>query len=462
MNLASLSAILVIATFLFFMGTAAGETELLEVSVEEAEITTQINNFVTYYLLVTNKHSYPMDYLVKVRGVHLEWYMTSALLIRLEPSASQTIPINFYPTSEDVGTFSYDVIIESRLDPKITQTKTLKLNIVPSLIMDNFAVLKEGNELDFEMQLDTSNRQMVDFIIEIRDNKNAVVASTYFTKELVDKHNITGRIIMPQNPPAGEYISTVKIAPKTFGKEIEIKRNFIVEPIHNVVERSEKVSTPFYDIVTVYITNYGNIGESSYATTQRVPEDLMTAFLIKEPQECFDGIGEKECRYVIASLAPGETTAITYRVERWLTYLEMVILLAVVIAIASIGFFRATKPSVVKTISRKDKYTYGVMLEVKNPFFHNLGNVVVRDWISPIAEVIPEELHTLKPFIRKSPAGTEMIWKLGDIKPKEYRVVAYKLRKTMDGHVKLAKAHIRYTDKSGKPMTIFSKDNAAI
>ena len=63
----------------------------------------------------------------------------------------------------------------------------------------------------------------------------------------------------------------------------------------------------------------------------------------------------------------------------------------------------------------------------------------------------------IKPLVRRSDAGTELIWKLGDIKPKETRIITYPIKALVSGNLKMPKAYIRFNKPNGKLRRLFSK-----
>ena len=81
----------------------------------------------------------------------------------------------------------------------------------------------------------------------------------------------------------------------------------------------------------------------------------------------------------------------------------------------------------------------------------------MRDWISPLARVMHEEIKAMKPIIRKSEAGTELIWKLGDIKPKEIRLLNYKIKTFVEGSLKMPRAYMRFITEKGKRAKVYSR-----
>jgi hypothetical protein len=73
----------------------------------------------------------------------------------------------------------------------------------------------------------------------------------------------------------------------------------------------------------------------------------------------------------------------------------------------------------------------------------------VRDWVSPLAQVLQEEIESSKPAIRSQDDGTELIWKLGDMKPREERILQYKVRSLVHGSLKMPGAQLKFTAGKG-------------
>ena len=129
----------------------------------------------------------------------------------------------------------------------------------------------------------------------------------------------------------------------------------------------------------------------------------------------------------------------------------------IAIGLAAFSFFRAAKPKLRKKHMRKGGNTHSIILELKNPFYHKLRNVMVRDWVSPLASVMHEEISSTKPVIRKSEAGTELVWRLGNMLPREERILNYKIKTLIQGSLKMPRAYARFDTDKGKKFKIYSK-----
>jgi hypothetical protein len=98
-------------------------------------------------------------------------------------------------------------------------------------------------------------------------------------------------------------------------------------------------------------------------------------------------------------------------------------------------------------------------LEVRNRTRHEIKDVLIRDFVPSIATVV-EKFDTLRPTLRKVAGGTELVWRLDSIGPLEERVLAYRVKPSVDiiGTLKLPKALMRYTDKEKKVKRVISKN----
>ncbi len=99
-----------------------------------------------------------------------------------------------------------------------------------------------------------------------------------------------------------------------------------------------------------------------------------------------------------------------------------------------------------------------ISLHVKNKSRKILDSVIVKDFVPAIATVI-KEFDTLTPSITRKATGTELTWQVKDVRPKEERVLTYKIKPVIEilGDLKLPKAHLLYETKKGKKRKTLSK-----
>jgi len=164
--------------------------------------------------------------------------------------------------------------------------------------------------------------------------------------------------------------------------------------------------------------------------------------------------------WIVSGLKPGEERVVSYEFK-----VHNVIALAVVlIAGVFFIFFYVYKLEIIKHYkhigSGADKETV-VSLDVRNGSSKEMRDVYVRDFVPSIAKVM-ERFGTLKPTVRKSEGGTELIWKIDSLRPKEERVITYHIKPVLDvrGVMKLPHASASYYDKSKKRHVAASKSIA--
>jgi hypothetical protein len=429
----------------------------LEIQLTNNNITTHIESMVSYELIINNNQDTPDDFVISINGPHMEWMIPNVLLLPINATSSDRAYLRFYPTEDGIGDFVYNVNVYSNINPKINDSAEIHLNILPFFTIKDFYVDKVGNELNVNLEIDSAKNQNVDFTFEVNGRDNNIIIATLSTSVEVSKEtNTISRTITLPDLLAGDYLVEVRVTPSVIGDELTDEARFTIEPVHNVVEAVEKESTVLYDEITVTVHNQGNVVERDYAVDQRVSNDFITGF-ITDPTDCFEeASGRNVCEYVIGELEPGEQTIISYRIEHWKSYIPYAVLVVIIIAIISLSFVKATNPKIKKRYVKKGDRKHSIILEIKNPFLHDLKNVIVRDWVSPLANVRLDEFEPMKPVVRKSDAGTELIWKLGNVRPKEHRILSYKINTMIEGSFKMPRAYARYSDDKGSMSRIYS------
>lgn len=410
-----------------------------------------IGSLVTYTIELANNRNIVVPVRISVDDYQY-WIQNRYTLLDLGPDSTQTIEITFAPTGEEEGLFEFPIsmwVFDSnwiRVDDAIRMNVRLKFDI------DDFYVDLSEGDVDVVLVLDSTDERTETANMNIEDPSGNVIYA--FSETVTFSGLKTIRKTIPLSEfLAGEYTAYASLE----GTELKAKTAFEIEPVHAVSETTKRVSTPLYEDVIITIENNGNLVEEDYRTFQTIPNnDWITGF-VTEPSSCVVEGDEKVCGYVVDELAPGESAMITYRLNYWMIYGQYAVIVLIIIAIITFSFIRITNPSITKKHVRKGEDKHSIIIEIKNPFMHHLRNVIVRDWVSPLAKVLHEEFDMVTPVTRKSDAGTEMIWKLGDMKPKETRIITYKIKTLVQGSLRMPRAYIRFNDKKGKKVRVFSK-----
>ncbi|MBU0530760.1 MAG: hypothetical protein ABIH52_02675 [Candidatus Aenigmatarchaeota archaeon] len=441
----------IIFSFLLTIGFVhAEETVLLEPA--DDRIITHQNTFVKFIVTATNKQNTEDYFQQIIDGTHLEWTFPSHVQVHLDPLESKKLSLDLYPRYAEPGEYVYKFELISQNTGK-KESVPLYLEIKEPFLIEAFDAVNEGDQLKIAFAYDTAVGQELDVFITVKDNNGNVILSKKFVESIEGQQTITRRLDIPGNILAGEYLVEADFIPYLSGTPKSENKVFYVEAIHDVMETENRVLTPLYEEVTVKVTNNGNIEENRYSVYQSVRSDFLTGF-ITQPEECNQEFGQTTCEYLVNTLPPGTSQEVTYRIEYWPIYLQVGIILIIIISLVGYSFIRVTAPTITKTVKRKGNQKYSVTLHIKNPFRHHLRGVMVRDWISPLADITPE--FSMKPVARKSDAGTELLWNIGNIRPKDEVLINYTLKTQIEGNIKLPKAHVRFFDKQGSQNKIFS------
>lgn len=162
--------------------------------------------------------------------------------------------------------------------------------------------------------------------------------------------------------------------------------------------------------------------------------------------------------WVIGPLMPGEERIVSYQVNLWNAWALVFILIVVVI----IAFKLVYGPVITKKLKFFGPLTrekvVSISIEVKNRSMHTIKDVTVMDVAPPIAGVV-KSFGTLKPTVKRTEAGTELIWKFKSLRPREERVLTYGIKPLVEieGLLKLPKANVTYVDRKKRKKSTASK-----
>ena len=438
-------AIATMFTFLLLSGSAFA----LELDILPQTQKTGMDKLVNYVLVLENDQNYADEFLITIDGPNLAWIQTYFQKTKLQPSEGEYLNLTLFPTGDKRGIFNYTVTVKSVRYHDVSITKDFSLNVLHPVNIASFHVEKIDGQLEIVMDIEAIGAQTCALLFQIKDSNEMTVSDFSFDIEVYESKRIT-KYIDVEDLLADDYEITVSIADtKLYKKEF-----FTVDPVRNVVEKRKLTSNPLWKIVEVTIENQGNVVEEDYEYYQDVESDAFTGFVTK-PDNCYEENEEMKCKYGINEIRPGMTAKIVYRIDLWPILGGYALGLIGLVSGAGLVVKRSTRPKIKKRSIRKSGSEHTVMLELKNPFRTDIENIVVRDWVSPLAVVI-NKFDSVKPVIRKSDAGTELIWKLDKIEKKDDRILSYKIRTMINGEIKMPKAYIRYKNMKGEKGKVFS------
>jgi hypothetical protein len=205
--------------------------------------------------------------------------------------------------------------------------------------------------------------------------------------------------------------------------------SFAIPVIQNIIYSKQFTSTPFGSLVTVTAINKGNT-ESEADLLSASPENWYSFVSGPSPTGMMTGY-----YFWKTTLKPGESTSLKYTEIYWPTY---VLIIAVVLALALI-YWQSTAFSFSKNVIGKSKFKFGrdisISLHLKSRR-KAVDRVAIRDIVPPNFSIV-SKFETVKPLIRKVADGIELIWKLGNLRPNEERVLHYTIRPNIEASRKV-------------------------
>ena len=124
-------------------------------------------------------------------------------------------------------------------------------------------------------------------------------------------------------------------------------------------------------------------------------------------------------------MAADSTASLEYRID----YLPLILLLILIMLFAWFVLFKLRTLNVRKYILQKKTIREGtqftVGIEIKNSTGKKISNLVIKDFIPPVFAV--RESVGLRYKKKKTNYGTDLTWKLKDLKNGEERIVSYKI-----------------------------------
>ncbi len=370
------------------------------------------------------------------------------------------------PRDAELGTIIYSFTVKS-VDYNISSSKDLYFmilrttNVFFSELKINKQLFKPGGTVKIEPVItNIDKKETLNVYLTTRvlkDNKivqnfeDPISVKPQSTETLSYDFNL--RIT---NPP-GEY-DVEAVLKNTLNKIIdEESTTFNVEAIHKMDEEKKTENSILYSTVTISITNNGNAVESDFYVTESLPM-ISKNFFYPEIEPTLEE--EKENRIIykwsIRELKPTETRVITYQLRFTNVVLISCLLIIIVVWVVWLFFRPTIRKSYMGILARENEIS--ISLSMKNKSRKTLNNVKVVDTVPPLAKVV-KKFDTLAPRIKTKETGTELTWKIKQLKPKEERVLTYKIKPVIDviGKFKLPKAHLIYKAKKGKRRRVLSK-----
>jgi hypothetical protein len=440
---------LLITIAMLLMLVPAG-AQAVRITADPVTATSDINQLFTYKLNVENDGLMSESFFLSYSGPNPWWISLDTLSFRLEPGATKAVSMVLYP--DKTGLFHYTIDAISQQNPQNKAGAEVYLSVTQSKELDiqDFSADLAGTELELSAKIFSLAPREAEIVFEVLDSSGSRVKYMYVTEQLDGVKSFSEKMQVA-DLPAGYY--KVKMSVTDF--DVYKERGFTIDPLHNVVTVKKTTSNPFYEEVSLLVENRGNVNED-YVIHETIPSDQLVTF-DQKPESVSEGEAEVTYRWTMRGLAIGKPETITYRIEYWPGYVSWFLIAVCVLGLLGAGVFMTSKPTIKKHyIRRTGAGEHKVILEVHGSLSKSIKNAVVRDMVSPLARV-EEKFDGPKPMTRVSEAGTELVWMIGDLKPRGEILLSYNIRPLVEAHLKMPRANLSYKgDNTEKKFSVYS------
>ncbi len=434
-------------------------------SSQESYAGTTQTSIVTIY----NDQAKQDRFLLSYTGTYPAWADIEKNNVIIAANANENVKITLKPPiGASQGVYRYIVKAESFSNASILASNELFLSIllkypvtIQSFALDsgaynpgtavnvltsirNIAETQDSYTLDVSITSPTGEKKGKSVDVSL----NAAELKTVKTPVQLDKY---------QTP--GAYRANIEL--KTNAGEIILlnQTTFTVNSVINIPHTKTETKSWAAKDVSITVKNEGNVVANDIVIEE--PVSRLVAWLVtfdSQPQKTSQNTDGLLYSWAIASLNPGESKAINYRIS----YIPVIVLAALLFVGAVAFVIYMQQPRIRKRILQPGPASIGrvftVVIDVKNASRQTMRSVIVRDWVPPVCQLVRHANETIKPLTKKIEQGTEIVWKLGDMKPQEERVVTYKLSPVIgvSGMMNLPKAYIKFKDDAGNIMKVFS------
>ncbi len=440
-------ALLILSIILSIMLLVPVGANALEFTPVPATATTEVGQTATFGLNIENDANHEDAFVISVSGDNLEWVNLERYYVKLDPLQTEVVDLIIFP--DENGSYVYDVEVFSKNNPDIRASDKVFLSVIVPRNIDikNFWSSVEGENLKLSVDAFALKETTLYIDFKVMDSEGNRVK--YITKSSAVKGNEkVEEEIYIGDLKSGKYKVEASIPEINLYKE----DYFEVQPLHNVIKTRKTTSNPFVEEVEILVENQGNI-EENYLLREVVPSSQWVTFEDRPDNEISEG-PQVTYQWMLKGLATGEPVYIKYRIEYWPAYVLWFVVGICVLGLVGLSLIKVSKPRIKKHYFKK-KGEKLIVLEVKGSLSRDVRNTMVKDTISPLARV-DENFDGPKPVIRASESGTELIWRIGDLKARGDVLLSYKLKPLIGAELKMPKAHLTFRDDSDRRFRVSS------
>ncbi len=376
---------------------------------------------------------------ISVLGTKPDWVTVENQNIKISSGETGTSKI-FINTAKDArpATYSWFISVTKLGDgTKIEKEVRIDVNQRTPLIIKSFSLsctsCKEFVNASVVVESMAAQPSNVKVILSFGNVKNEIQIknlASLATRQVGAEFDLTG--LDPADYKIGAELLDAA------GNVLETgTRTFSVPIIENIKVEKNVSFTPFASFITLIAKNKGNAVTEAKISSE-VNINWWASFSGPKPATV---VGP---RYTwLATLVPGESYQIEYSEIYWPTF---VLIFAIIIGGIYL-FIQFTALSIKKHVLQKYPAVagkeFGISIEIKNRG-DLVKNVIIRDIIPPIFSLV-SKFETMKPVIKKTAQGTQLFWRLGQLRKGEERVLHYRIKNIVEviGIIKLPGAIVR-------------------
>jgi len=220
-----------------------------------------------------------------------------------------------------------------------------------------------------------------------------------------------------------------------------VSQSFEIMSLENIEFDSQEDDRIFEYSESLYATNNGN-SETRVELNKTLPGYIIPITSFNTSTDRVEEKSGGSTYYWRFNLAPGETTAVSYRIRYWPPLVVLSVLFAGIILLK-----RLYTGVTFSKQARRTEEGIKVHLEVENRSSHRIDDLEVTDFVPDIATV-QEEFPMAKPVIRKTNNGTRLVWEIESMAPGEQRVFEYTIKPLVEveGGVTLPEAELEMAE----------------
>lgn len=459
-----------LSILLFLNNVAAAGVEM---TVDKNELTVSSGQIVSVFATVKNKQADADVFSITVWPNYWNGVSATPEKTRINLSSNGEGSFRVYfnvPTCTEEFSQVFKITVTSAIKTDVNDSKDVNLiiksigSVCISDVMPDVSAYNPGNVVvittkvtnigeKYSEQLNVETNVVFEKNIIKRFDNTTIVAkkSTETVKNVFD--------IDKYAAPGTYYIES--ILKDAYNRKINsMSATFKVNQVLNQPKITKSIIYGILSSKTIItVKNDNNVVLPDFYVIETVPDYIKAVFypVTKSTEE--KKVGTNILYFwLVSGLKPSEERVVSYEFR-----VQNLIAVAVVIIAGVIFIFSYIyKLEVVKHYrhvgSGAERETI-ISLDVRNGSSKEIRDVYVRDFVPSIARVI-ERFETLKPTVKRSEGGTELIWKLESLGPKEDRVITYRIKPMLEVHgaIKLPRASASYYDKKKKRHMAISKD----